>query len=95
MVDQAAEVGVTNQFDGDFWGVYLMVEQEDATSGTVFVVTNGRAHRRTVKLGGYRRDLLWIQEGLTQSDQVIVEIGPSLKEGTPVKIATGRAATDR
>jgi len=73
----------------------LMVEQEDAASGSVFVVTNGRAHRRTVKIGGFRQDLLWIQEGLTKSDQVIVEIGPSLKEGTPVRIATGTAATER
>lgn len=73
----------------------LMVEQEQSTAGSVFVVGDGRARRRSVRLGGSRQDQLWIQEGISPADQVIIEIGPSLKEGAPVRVAPDRPAREQ
>jgi RND family efflux transporter MFP subunit len=73
----------------------LMVEQEQATSGGVYVVTNGRAVRRAVQVGGVRQDQLWIQQGLAAGDQVIVDIGPSLKDGAAVRVMPDRANEGR
>jgi RND family efflux transporter MFP subunit len=73
----------------------LMVEQDQANAGSVFVVSGGRALRRTVQVGGVRKDLLWIQQGLSQGDQVIVDIGPSLKDGAAVRIVADRPAGER
>ena len=73
----------------------LMVEQEQATSGGVYVVSNGRAVRRAVQVGGVRQDQLWIQQGLAAGDQVIVDIGPSLKDGTAVRVMPDRTNEGR
>ncbi len=70
----------------------LVVEQEQATAGSVFVVSGGRALRRQVQVGGIRQDLLWIQRGLAEGDQVVVDIGPSLKDGAAVRVVPDRTA---
>ena len=62
---------------------------------SVFIVSDGRALRRAVQVGGVRKDLLWIRHGLAEGDQVIVDIGPSLKDGTAVRIAADRATGRR
>ncbi len=68
----------------------LMVEQEQSSSGSVYLVANGRAQRRAVQVGGVRQDLLWIQQGLAAGDQIIVEIGPQLKDGAAVRVQADR-----
>ncbi len=68
----------------------LMVDQEQSDTGSVFIVSDGRALRRSVQVGGGRKDLLWIRHGLAANDQVIVDIAPSLKDGTAVRIAADR-----
>jgi membrane fusion protein (multidrug efflux system) len=68
----------------------LMVDQEQSDTGNVFIVSDGRALQRAVQVGGSRKDLLWIRHGLKDNDQVIVDIGPSLKDGTAVRIAADR-----
>jgi len=73
----------------------LMVEQEQSDTGNVFIVSDGRALRRAVQVGGARKDLLWIRHGLAENDQVIVDIGPSLKDGTAVRIAADRETRGR
>jgi RND family efflux transporter MFP subunit len=73
----------------------LIAEQEQTTSGSVYLVSNGKAVRRVVQVGGVRQDQLWIQQGLAAGDQVIVDIGPALKDGTAVKIQPGRASEGR
>jgi RND family efflux transporter MFP subunit len=70
----------------------LLAEQEQSTAGSVFVVAGGRAVRRAVQVGGVRQDQLWIQQGLTEGDQVIVDIGPSIKDGAAVRVAPDRPA---
>jgi membrane fusion protein (multidrug efflux system) len=69
----------------------LMVEQEQSASGSVYLVANGRALRRAVQVGGVRQDLLWIQQGLAAGDQVIVDIGPQLKDGAAVRVLADRS----
>lgn len=64
----------------------LMVEQEQSSSGSVYLVVNGRAVRRAIQVGGVRQDQLWIQSGLAAGDQVIVDIGPALKDGAAVNV---------
>jgi RND family efflux transporter MFP subunit len=68
----------------------LIVEQDQSTAGSVFVVSGGRALRRNVQVGGIRKDLLWIQHGLAAGDQVVVDIGPALKDGAAVRVVPER-----
>ncbi len=63
----------------------LVVDPNQTSSGGVYVVAGGRARRREVRVGGFRQDRLWIREGLAPGDEVIVEIGPALKDGVPVR----------
>jgi len=73
----------------------FVVEQEQATEGSVFVVAGGKAQRRTVQVGGARKDLLWISRGLVQGDLVIIDIGPSLRDGRAVRIGQDHPAGER
>ncbi|MBZ5496670.1 MAG: efflux RND transporter periplasmic adaptor subunit [Acidobacteriia bacterium] len=73
----------------------LVVGQEQSSSGRVYVVSGGRALQREVQVGGVRQDQLWIQRGLAEGDQVIVDIGPSLKDGVPVRAIPDRSAGEQ
>ena len=73
----------------------LMVEQDQSTEGSVFIVTGGKAQRRAVQVGGARQDRLWIQRGLVRGDQVIIDIGPSLKDGQAVVYRQNRSAGEQ
>jgi len=64
----------------------LMTEKEEASSGNVFVITEGKASRRTVQVGGIQQDHVWILQGLQQGELVIEEIGPTIKEGSAVRL---------
>jgi multidrug efflux pump subunit AcrA (membrane-fusion protein) len=66
----------------------FMADEEGSTSGGVFVAEGGRALRRSVRIADSRKDLLWVREGLKEGDLVIVQVGPALKEGAPVRVAT-------
>jgi RND family efflux transporter MFP subunit len=72
----------------------LVTGEQEPGSGTVYVVADGRACARRVRVNGYRQDQMWIGEGLKPGDRVIVEIGPSLKDGSPVEVSADRAATE-
>jgi membrane fusion protein, multidrug efflux system len=73
----------------------FVVEQEQATEGSVFVVAGGKAQRRQVQLGGALKDRLWITKGLAQGDQVIIDIGPALQDGRAVRVEPARSAEER
>ncbi len=64
----------------------LIAGQEDSSSGSVYTVKNDAVHARAVKIGGLQEDRIWVVEGLEQGEWVVVEIGPALKDGSPVKV---------
>jgi RND family efflux transporter MFP subunit len=73
----------------------LVGEESSSRSGSVYVVENGRAHLRDVRVGGVRRDLLWITQGLNPLDYVITEVGPTLRDGSAVRISTKQNVSER
>ncbi len=64
----------------------LVGEQDNSSSGSVYTVKDDVVRARAVKIGGVRDDLIWISEGLARGELVVVEIGPALKDGSPVKV---------
>ena len=64
----------------------LIAEKEGSETAGVYVVRDGKAHRVEIKIGDSQLDSVWVREGLQEGDMVITEIGPSLKEGTPVRV---------
>ncbi|MEJ2110411.1 MAG: efflux RND transporter periplasmic adaptor subunit, partial [Acidobacteriota bacterium] len=73
----------------------LVPGDEESESAFVFIVDEGVAKRRLVTLGGKGRDRVWIQDGLNAGDWLIIERGPSLKDGVPVDVASGKAENGR
>ena len=65
----------------------LIPEQEGLEAAGVYVVREGKAHRLDVKIGDSKMAQVWIRQGLKEGDLVITEIGPSLKEGIPVRVS--------
>jgi RND family efflux transporter MFP subunit len=63
----------------------LVGEEGNSKSGSVYIVEDGHAVLHDVQIGGMRRDLLWIVSGLNTNDNVIIEVGPSLKDGIAVR----------
>lgn len=64
----------------------LIPEEEGSGTAGVYVVEEGKAHRVDVEVGGTQQEFVWIRKGLTGGEIVITEIGPSLKEGMPVRV---------
>ena len=64
----------------------LIPEREESDEAGVYIVKEGKAHRVQVQIGGSQKDQVWIRRGLDEGEFVITEIGPSMKEGTPVRI---------
>jgi RND family efflux transporter MFP subunit len=64
----------------------LIAELENSSNGSIYVVANDVARRRDVTIGGIQQDRIWVQRGLETGELVIVEIGPALKDGAPVKV---------
>jgi RND family efflux transporter MFP subunit len=67
----------------------LIPEQDVSEYGNIYIVEDGKARRRRVRIGGNGSDSVWIREGLEEGEMVVLEKGPSLKEGTPVRIVSG------
>lgn len=59
--------------------------RQDAGRDIVFVVTNGRAERRAVRLGGERAGEREIVSGLAAGERVVLEAPPGLADGTAVQ----------
>ncbi len=73
----------------------------DTLEDTVFVASEGLAHRRVLKLGFQSDDSLEVLEGLVEGEEVIVVGQDGLNDGTPIEIlgrdapgARGPAAPD-
>lgn len=64
----------------------LIPEKEGSDQADVFVVRDGKAHRLTIRIGGTQQERVLVRQGLQQGDMVVSEIGPSLKEGIPVRV---------
>ena len=67
----------------------LLVESEETNAGSLYVVDKNQARRRQVQIGGIQEDRVWIREGLTPGDLVIVEVGPELKDGSQIRYQSG------
>jgi membrane fusion protein (multidrug efflux system) len=65
--------------------IALIAESDAAEKGSLYVIEEGKARRRSVQVGGIQQDRVWVQEGIRPGDWVIIEIGPNLKDGTPVR----------
>jgi len=50
-------------------------------------VRDGKAHRVEIRIGDNQQEYVLVRQGLQDGDLVITEIGPSLKEGTPVRVS--------
>ncbi len=64
----------------------LIPEENVSEYGNVFIVENGKAKRRRILIGDSRQDRIWVREGLKEGEWVVLERGPSLKDGTEVRI---------
>ncbi len=60
--------------------------RSDGGQDIVFVVVDGRAERRAVRLGGARNDQVDVVSGLTAGEQVVVEAPPDLADGARVTV---------
>jgi membrane fusion protein, multidrug efflux system len=64
----------------------LIPEREESNAASLYVVKEGKVHRVQVQIGGSQQDRVWIRQGLNDGDVVVTEIGPSIKEGTAVRV---------
>ncbi len=71
----------------------LIAEEQEPTVGSVFVVQDGKAHLRTVQIVDSQENRLRIQGGLEEGEMVILEIGPELKDGIPVRVMSNLSET--
>jgi membrane fusion protein, multidrug efflux system len=65
----------------------LIPERAESSAASLYVVKEGKTRRVQVQIGGSQQDRVWIRQGLNEGDVVIAEIGPSIKEGTAVRVA--------
>jgi len=61
---------------------------QDGGTDVLYVVSNGRAERRAVKLGSIRGEEAELLSGLSGGERVITNRPPGLKDGASVKEAT-------
>ena len=69
----------------------LIPQESQSDYGSVFVVENGHAKRRRILIGDSRQDRIWVREGLEEGEWVVMERGPSLKDGTAVNVVSDDA----
>lgn len=58
---------------------------QEAAQTAVFVIENGRAHKRRVTYSARDADSVVIEQGLKEGDQLIVNPGANIKEGVKVQ----------
>ncbi len=73
----------------------LIPGEEAPGAAAVFVVEDGTAKRRRVLIGGERGNRVWIRDGLVGGEILIVEWGPSLRDGTRVHFNEEERSGDR
>lgn len=61
----------------------------DSDQWAVFVVVNGRAQKRPIKLGGRTPLEAWIEDGLAVSEHVVVYPSDSVADGKRVRVVRG------
>jgi membrane fusion protein, multidrug efflux system len=54
----------------------------------VYVIEDGRAHKRAIKIGRRRPGEVEILQGLTADDGVVVDGTLNLRDGVPVRVQT-------
>jgi membrane fusion protein, multidrug efflux system len=65
----------------------LIAEKESSETAGVYVVREGKARRIEIEIGDSQLGEVWVRRGLQEGEMVISEIGPSLKDGIPVRIS--------
>jgi RND family efflux transporter MFP subunit len=73
----------------------LIPEKDVPGNSSVYIVREGKTHRVDIEIGDIEMDRVWVRQGLSEGELVIVEIGPALKEGIPVTILTDAADTGK
>ncbi len=68
----------------------LQRDGAEPQSAQAFVVTGGKAERRTLALGVETPDALQVREGLAAGDTVVLDPPVALASGAPVEAATAR-----
>jgi RND family efflux transporter MFP subunit len=66
------------------------VQTEDSGQSVVFVISDGKAERRAVRLGDKNADGQMIVAGLAPGETVAVEGADHLKDGAAVKVAKSK-----
>jgi membrane fusion protein, multidrug efflux system len=64
----------------------LIAEKDQSAAASVYVVREGKAHQVPIQIGGNQQDKVLVRKGLSEGEVIITEIGPSLKEGTAVRV---------
>jgi RND family efflux transporter MFP subunit len=72
----------------------VLREGAEPGAGQIFVVTNGKAERRTIALGVERPDAIQVLKGVAAGDSVVIDPPVSLASGAPVQVQT-TASTDK
>lgn len=60
--------------------------RRDGEQDVVYVVADGKAERRAVKVAGVEGDNARIASGVTEGESVVVEAPPDLKDGDSIKV---------
>ncbi len=82
MIGMTTEVNIIARVDEEA----LLVPEGALLDGTVWVVAEGRAWRRKVRVGVYAEDRVEILEGLEEGEMVILAPPPRLRDGAPVSV---------
>jgi RND family efflux transporter MFP subunit len=64
----------------------LIPEKEGSSGAGIFIVKEGKAHRIEIEIADTQQDQVRVRHGLKEGDVVITEMGPSLKDGTAVRL---------
>lgn len=90
-----ARVGVVFEHRSDVLSIPAAALLENAPQPTVFIVDNGRAAPRRVRLGLSHEGRVEVQDGLDGTEQVVINGQNSLKAGLGVRVvALAAAGTD-
>lgn len=65
-----------------------LIRQLGSSAYYCFIVEDGKASRREVKIGLFFDELVEVEEGLHDGDQIVIKGQYRLKDGTPVKLVS-------